>query len=151
MLRRSGIALVVMVAASLIVAQTVPVAIVNPPSKGELTAPANVETILNRACADCHSNHSRWPWYAKVAPVSWMVARDVNLGRKEINFSEWGTYYPATRKRKLQWMERSIREQTMPPWSYRLMHPHARLSDSDRAQLERWVESELGENQSSEK
>ena len=143
--------LLAVVAAALIVAQTVPMAIVNPPPKGELTAPADVEAILDRACADCHSNHVRWPWYSKIAPVSWMVARDVDLGRKEINFSEWDTYYPATRKRKLQWMERSLREETMPPWSYRLMHPHARLSEADRARLESWIASELGENQSSQK
>jgi len=78
-----------------------------------------------------------------------MLARDVELGRKEINFSEWDSYYPATRKRKLQWMERAIREEGMPPWSYRLMHPHARLSGADRAQLERWIESELAGNNSS--
>lgn len=149
MRRRTGIALVAAGAASLIAAQTVPVAIVNSPSRGELTAPANVEAILNRMCADCHSNHVRWPWYAKIAPVSWMVAHDVDLGRKEINFSEWGTYYPATRRRKLQWMERSLREEKMPPWSYRLMHSHARLGDSDRAQLMRWIESELEEDKSS--
>ena len=151
MLRRWGIALIAVIAASLIAAQTVRVSIVNPPSEGELLAPAEVEGILSRACVDCHSNHVRWPWYAKIAPVSWIVARDVELGRKEINFSEWGTYYPATRRRKLQWMERSMREGTMPPWSYRLMHPHARLSEADRAQLESWIESELMQNQSSAK
>lgn len=150
MLRRWGIALLALVTASLIVAQTVPVGLVNPPSKGELTAPANVEAILNRACADCHSNHARWPWYAKIAPLSWVVAYDVDLGRKEINFSEWDTYYPATRKRKLQWLERSIREGNMPPSTYRLMHPDARLNEADRAQLESWIESELQENRSSE-
>jgi Haem-binding domain len=151
MLGRWEIALTALVAASLVVAQTVPVAIVNPPSTGELTAPPRVEAILDRACADCHSNHVRWPWYAKIAPVSWIAAHDVELGRKEINFSEWDAYYPATRKRKLQWIERSIREENMPPWSYRLIHPHARLSETDRAQLERWIESELERAKSSAK
>jgi hypothetical protein len=72
-----------------------------------------------------------------------VVAHDVDLGRKEVNFSEWGEYYPATRRRKLEWMERALNENVMPPWSYLLMHPGARLSDDDRARLERWIEAEL--------
>jgi len=115
----------------------------NPPSKGALEAPPEIEATLRRACYDCHSNWTHWPWYSYVAPVSWLIARDVNLGRKEINFSEWGSYYPATRRRKLEWMGRALGEEKMPPWSYRLMHPGARLTDADRAALERWIESTL--------
>jgi hypothetical protein len=65
------------------------------------------------------------------------------LARKEINFSEWGSYYPLTRQRKLKWMGRALREEKMPPWSYRLMHPGARLTDADRAALGRWIQSAL--------
>ncbi len=75
--------------------------------------------------------------------MSWLVARDVALGRKELNFSEWGSYYPQTRKRKLQWMRRVLRERSMPPWAYRLMHPGARLTAAERATLDRWIESEI--------
>jgi hypothetical protein len=75
--------------------------------------------------------------------MSWLVARDVALGRKELNFSEWGSYYPQTRKRKLQWMGRVLRERSMPPWAYRLMHPGARLTAAERATLDRWIESEI--------
>jgi len=115
----------------------------NPPPRGSLVAPAEIEATLRRACYDCHSNETRWPWYSRVAPLSWLIVRDVTLGRKEVNFSEWGNYYPATRARKLEWIGRALREEKMPPWSYRLMHPGARISDADRAALERWIEFTL--------
>ncbi|HEY2525703.1 MAG TPA: heme-binding domain-containing protein [Candidatus Binataceae bacterium] len=129
-------------------AQLVTVAGINPPasSGSPLAAPKPIETLLTRACYDCHSNRTRWPWYSRVAPVSWLVARDVALGRKELNFSEWGSYYPQTRMRKLQWMGRMLRERSMPPWTYRLMHPAARVGAEDRAMLERWIESGVSVN-----
>lgn len=124
-------------------AQLITVNPINPPpsSGAPLAAPEQIETLLTRACYDCHSNRTRWPWYSRVAPASWLVARDVALGRKELNFSEWGSYYPQTRMRKLQWMGRTLRARALPPWSYRLMHPAARLSAEDRAMLERWIEA----------
>ena len=73
--------------------------------------------------------------------MSWLVARDVALGRQQLNFSDWGSYYPQTRMRKLQWMGRVLRERSMPPWSYRLMHPEARLTGDQRAELLGWIES----------
>ncbi len=131
------------IAGALLLAQFVPVERINPPVTGDLSAPPGIEATLRRACYDCHSNETRWPWYSRVAPISWIAAREVELGRKQINFSEWGEYYPATRKRKLQWTERALREEQMPPWDYKLMHPGARLTEADRAALEQWVESVL--------
>ena len=75
----------------------------NPPEDPSLTfasqqyVPATVSATLERACYDCHSNRTVWPWYSAIAPVSWLVADDVEEGRKHLNFSEWGTY---TRKRQ---------------------------------------------------
>lgn len=112
------------------------------PSANDIAAPAQIEALLTRACYDCHSNQTRWPWYSWVAPVSWLIERDVALGREQLNFSEWRSYYPQTRTRKLQWMGRELREGSMPPWSYRLMHPRARLTEAERAMLVRWIESE---------
>lgn len=106
-------------------------------------APAQIEALLTRACYDCHSDQTRWPWYSRIAPVSWLIARDVALGRKQLNFSDWGSYYPQTRMRKLQWMGRVLRERSMPPWSYRLLHPRARLTGDQRAALLGWIESGL--------
>jgi hypothetical protein len=137
------------VIALLVAIQFVPADVVNPPSKGEVSAPPEIQDTLRRACYDCHSNQTRWPWYGHVAPFSWAVARDVELGRRQLNFSEWGAYYPVTRKRKLQWMGRALQREDMPPLSYRLIHPASRLSPQDRAQLERWIDSELASAASS--
>jgi hypothetical protein len=144
-MRKPALAALLALGVAAFAAQLVTVGRVNPPasSGSTLVAPAQIEALLTRACYDCHSNQTRWPWYSGVAPVSWLVARDVALGRKELNFSEWGSYYPQTRMRKLQWMGRVLRRRSMPPWVYRLMHPGARLSDAERATLDRWIESEV--------
>jgi hypothetical protein len=115
----------------------------NPPVKGDLAARPQIDALLRRACYDCHSNETRWSWYTYVAPVSWWVAHDVERGRQELNFSEWGTYYPATRRRKLQWMDRALREENMPPWTYRMLHPGAGFTERDLMVLEQWIEAEI--------
>lgn len=124
-------------------AQLLPAARINPPSQGDLIAPAPVAATLRRACYDCHSNATRWPWYSRVAPLSWMIVRHVAEGRRQLNFSAWSGYYPHTRRRKLQWIGRALRDERMPPWSYTLMRPGARLTDGDRLELERWIASAL--------
>ena len=75
-MRRVGLVL----AALLVLAQLVPVARTNPPATTELTAPLEVDGLLQRACYDCHSNETRWPWYAYVAPASWLVAGTASIG-----------------------------------------------------------------------
>ena len=116
---------------------------VNPPPTGDVGAEPEVAAILRRACYDCHSNETRWPWYSRVAPVSWIIAHDVGRGRAELNFSEWDSYRPLTRERKLEWMDRALRQSAMPPWPYRLIHPGARLELADRQLLERWTAAQL--------
>ena len=141
--RAFQVGLLYSVIALLVAIQFVPTNVMNPPSKGEVPAPPEIQATLRRSCYDCHSNQTRWRWYGHVAPFSWAVARDIELGRRQLNFSEWGAYYPVTRKRKLQWMGRALEREDMPPLSYRLIHPSSRLSPQDRAQLERWIDSEL--------
>lgn len=135
-------ATVIAVAGGLSIAQFFTTERVNSIASGDIAAPPEIESTLRRACYDCHSNETRWPWYSGVAPVSWIFGSEVERGRKQINFSEWGSYYPATRRRKLQWTSRAIRAEAMPPWSYRLMHPDSRLTERDRAMLEQWIESQ---------
>ena len=143
MFRKLALMVAITVVAMFVVIQFKVAPLTNPPSKGDLSAPPEVEAILKRSCFDCHSNQTKWPWYSHVAPISWMVVRHVELGRKEMNFSEWGAYFPGTRKRKLQWMQRALHEEVMPLWSYRMMHPNARLSDNDRARLLEWIQTGL--------
>jgi hypothetical protein len=70
-----------------ILIQLIPIRRDNPPATGSVAAPPEVMSILRRSCYDCHSNETIWPWYSRVAPVSWLVARDVHEGRRHVNFS----------------------------------------------------------------
>lgn len=125
--------------ALLALAQLIPVGHTNPPAEGEIDAPRNVSAILHRACYDCHSNETVWPWYSHVAPVSWLVASDVSEGRENVNFSEWGKLDPARRTKKQRKIGREVREGDMPESYYVPMHPRARLSAADRKVLETWA------------
>ena len=107
----------------------------DPPATKEPTwnSPATRE-LIRRACFDCHSNHTVWPWYSNVAPVSWLVQNDVNGGRRHLNFSEWD--HP---QRHAKDVAAQVKEGEMPLWYYLPEHPDARLSDADREVLEDWV------------
>jgi hypothetical protein len=131
-------------------AQLFPAQRINPPSSAALVGPRPVVATLRRACFDCHSNETRWPWYSHIAPLSWVIVNHVEEGRRELNFSEWNTYYPNTQRRKLRWMGRALNEEKMPPWYYRLGHPDARLSASDRTLLQRWIAGTLAADTSTQ-
>jgi len=143
--RRIGIALLAAIAAMMMLTQFFRPAIDNPPAGGGLDAPPEIAALLRGSCYDCHSNETHWPFYARVAPLSWLVVHDVNRGRQELNFSEWNTYFPQTRHRKLQWIERSLTQEHMPPRIYTLMHPGSRLSAADRTTINNWIETQLAE------
>jgi hypothetical protein len=110
----------------------------NPPVTGDIAAPTEVDAVLRRACYDCHSNQTAWPWYSRVAPVSWLVHRDVFDGRRHLNFSEWDKVSPDKRARRLKGVGREIEHGDMPLWFYLPMHPTARLSDGDKQILKSW-------------
>lgn len=137
--RKILVAALLGIAGALLIAQSVRIQHANPPLKGDITAPREIGAILRRACYDCHSNETRWPWYSYIAPLSWWIERHVELGRKELNFSEWESYYPTTRKRKLQWIGRALHEEEMPPWSYVMLQPTAALTQADLDTLEQWA------------
>ena len=120
----------------LVAIQLVPVARTNPPVEASVEAPPEVTAILRRACFDCHSNETVWPPQAYVAPVSWLVARDVKEGREELNFSRWG---PGQAKRTAKELPVEVEKKDMPPFLYSLAHPGAKLSDADRAALTAWA------------
>jgi hypothetical protein len=89
--------------------------------------------IVRRACRDCHSHDTKWPWYSLIAPVSWLVADDVEQGRAHLNFSRWNLLSPEMSKLRMKEACREVRSKGMPPWQYRLMHPEARIGDEDVA------------------
>lgn len=103
----------------------------NPPVKAEpaWTSP-EVRALAVRACFDCHSNESKWPWYSNVAPVSWVVAHHVDEGRRELNFSEWDRT-----QRHAKDAAEELREGEMPMPPYLLMHAEAKLTDAEKKQL----------------
>jgi Haem-binding domain len=108
----------------------------NPSDRFTLDAPPEVLAIMKRACFDCHTNETRWPLYARIAPGSWLMARDVHNGREHLNFSEWGDADEATRRTDRENAWEQVEEGHMPPWFYVYpMHLDARLSDADKAAL----------------
>ena len=119
--------------------QVVPVTRSNPPATADLTAPAEVKAILKASCYDCHSNETVWPWYSRVAPVSWLVASDTSEGRHKFNFSDWDTYPTAKKAAILAHAVREIRQGDMPPWYYTIKHVEARLTPAKKAVLEAWA------------
>ena len=144
MLKWSGMGLVV----AFVVIQAIRPAKTNPPVDETRTMEANtqmspeVSAILARACSDCHSSKTAWPWYSQIAPVSWYIVKDVNDGRKELSLSDWSTYEPKRKARKLQEICEQIEKGEMPMKSYVLIHPAAKLSDSDRQLLCDWAKQE---------
>lgn len=94
---------------------------------------AQTRELAQRACFDCHSNETLWPWYSNIAPVSWLVQRDVDEGREHLNFSEWGR----GGGEEADELAEVIYEGTMPPRSFLITHPEARLSDTELQVLAR--------------
>jgi len=102
----------------------------NPPVTANAPWPsAEAESLARAACYDCHSNETDWPIYSYVAPMSWLVRRDVDAGRDELNFSAWDRDSDANDA------AHEIEDGTMPPRRYTLLHPDARLSDEEEAEL----------------
>jgi mono/diheme cytochrome c family protein len=87
--------------------------------------------LAKRACFDCHSNETIWPWYSNIAPASWLIYRDVVEGRNQLNFSDW----QITRLEEPGEISSIIAEGEMPPLQYLLMHTSARLSSTEKDQL----------------
>lgn len=123
----------------LLLIQLIPVSRENPPVSEEVPAPPEVRALLARACYDCHSHETRWPWYSAIAPASWLVANDVEGARKHLNFSTWDRYDAKRRRKKLEEAREEVREGEMPLWYYVLAHPDARLGKEDRELLRTWT------------
>jgi hypothetical protein len=102
---------------------------------------ASTRALAVRACFDCHSNESAWPWYTHVAPASWLVQSHVDEGRRVLNFSDWSRTYEEAGE-----AGEAVLDGEMPPRSYTLMHPEARLSVAEKDALARGLIATLGSN-----
>jgi len=96
--------------------------------------------MFYRVCGNCHSNMTTWPWYSSIAPVSWLIRRDVDEGRKHFNVSMWN----AQPVNKGHDAAEELREGEMPPWFYVIGHPEAKLSDSEKAQFVQGLSATFG-------
>jgi hypothetical protein len=132
-MRRLGLVVLVVVLALGIAIQAVPYGRqhTNPPVRSEpgWDTP-ETRRLAARACFDCHSNETVWPWYSHVAPISWLVQRDVDEGRRALNFSEWNRP-----QREARESAKTVREGEMPPWAYTIRSSSARLSAVEKQAL----------------
>ena len=141
-MRRALLSLGLIVIGALIAIQFVPYgrSHVNPPVRQEPRWDrAETRALAVRACFDCHSNETVWPWYSHVAPLSWLAQRDVDEGRRELNFSEWNRRQPEAGE-----SAKTMHEGEMPPWLYALPGTSARLTAGERAALIAGLEATLG-------
>ena len=99
----------------------------------------DVARIIRRACADCHSHETQWPWYSKISLISWVLTQHVKEGRAKLNFSDWSGQSPD----QLEEIYESVAKGKMPPQGYLMLHPKARLSKADHATLQAWADGKL--------
>jgi len=102
--------------------------------------PSDVRGILKKACNDCHSNNTQYPWYANVQPFNWILDGHVQSGKAELNFNEFGAYTPRRQQNKLRSIENSLKDGTMPLFSYTLIHRNAVLSEAEKSLITNWVQ-----------
>ena len=120
--------------------QFYPVEYTNPPVTDEIKAPEEVLSVLRNSCYDCHSNETRWPWYNRIVPASWLIMYDVTNGRANMNFSEWDIFEMIESDMKTLIIG-AVTSGVMPPFIYKLGHPNAKLSNEDIAVLAEWAET----------
>lgn len=103
--------------------------------------PHDVQMILAKACNDCHSNNTRYPWYAEVQPVAWWIGNHVKDGKRHLNFDEFGSYRIGKQYKKLDECMDELKEEGMPLESYEFIHKDADLTDAEKQTLINWCTS----------
>ena len=129
--------------AALIVIRFFPVDRSNPETKAEITGHDSAIVIFKAKCYVCHSNHTEWPLYSYVAPVSWLVASDVHEGREHLNFSDWKNYSASDKIHLAEEINEVIEEDEMPLKIYTIMNPDSKLSDKDKEFIYNWTEKTI--------
>lgn len=109
--------------------------------RGAEITPA-VAGVFTQACANCHSEKTTWPWYSRVAPVSWLVETDVKRARAHLNLSRWDSLDETERRLRLTAIATVIENREMPPHKYVVLHPEARLSAEASARVIEWTRAE---------
>lgn len=140
MSRRVLLIIIALVVIVLVVLQFVPgYARTNPPVTNKINWNSpETEQLMREACMDCHSNETVWPWYSQIAPVSWLVVKDVDEGREALNISTGSGEF------RSEEMTEKIQSGEMPPSSYIVLHPDARLTDAQKTELIAGLEATFG-------
>ncbi len=113
----------------------------------EVLIDPEVSKLLRNACYDCHSNESVYPWYAGIAPISWLVIHDINEGREELNFSEWIPYSLKRKNHKLEEIIEMVEDDEMPMKIYTVMHAEAELTAEEKQKIIYWAMNLKGSEQ----
>ena len=112
-------------------------------STNDITAihnvPADVQQVLKTSCYDCHSNNTAYPWYSRMQPVAMWLGNHINEGKRELNFSEFGSYTIGKQYRKLDALNEEVKEGEMPLTSYTLIHWDAKLDDAKKLLVANWA------------
>ena len=111
----------------------------------EIKVPDSVIRILKVSCFDCHSNHTNYPWYAQTNPIYWWLNNHVNNGKRELNFTEFGTYTLKQKNKKLAEIAEEVKKHEMPLSSYTLIHSNAKLNEQQIEALVQWSKSARGQ------
>ena len=109
---------------------------------GVLNPPGDVTDLLKNACYDCHSNQTRYPWYARIQPIGWWIQNHVGVGREELNFSTFGQWSSEDQADILRHCFKMIKKGKMPLQSYLRMHPEVQLNARQQARLLEWLNEE---------
>ena len=110
----------------------------------QIQMPQNVAAIFHRACQNCHSEQTQWPWYSSVAPFQWLITADVYGAREHMNLSTWGRYTPEERTGRLVAICEMVASNKMPLRYYKPMHyPAAWLSEADKKAVCDWAKTEV--------
>ncbi|MCD6063814.1 MAG: hypothetical protein K0R82_1725 [Flavipsychrobacter sp.] len=107
----------------------------------QYAVPANVQQVLKRACNDCHSNHTTYPWYANIQPIGFWLENHIEEGKGHLNFSEFASYNKKKQAHKMEEVTEMVDEDEMPLKSYLSIHHDARLSKQDKDLLLAWSKS----------
>src|SRR5690349_17264513 len=112
--------------------------------EAQTAMPPKVTAVLQRACVDCHTEQTRWPWYSQVAPFHWLMAADVYGGRDHLNLSTWARYKTEERTERLIGICEMVAGGKMPPWYYKPLHyPSAWVSETEKKDVCDWVKAEV--------
>jgi hypothetical protein len=108
-----------------------------------ITIPDTVLNVLKNACYDCHSNNTDYPWYSNIQPMAWIMAHHIKQAKKQLNFSDFGSYSQRRKISRLDGIANSIKDDIMPLKSYKIMHKSAQLNTDEKSILIKWAQQSI--------